>query len=392
MSKRKEDSTEQADDEEEEDYMSNDFLHQIVDKRPGLVFNRTLAHKYEVEKKSKQKIEENNLKTVSTKKLEAINREETLKKSLLNESNKGFNLMLKMGYEKGQGLGCRTSTSTKLIEPISVEIKTDRGGLGQNEEKKRKFQEYARTKEDQNKTEKQLADAYLDSKRHLFLIRRLRGDLFKCQKVCYQLDSSREIHKPGIALWHLTFFCGYLKIYLINFIYFYVDRYWPYHIVKAISQKDNSEIKPNLANSTITTSTDSKIEPYSSSTSSEFLLSKEETRQLVDLKSVYDNRLNSFLREETNSSSDKEISKEENDEENNRFNTCCDINKEKDNSELESDNEENEELTEEVITKRIETISLYLRQTYFYCVWCTVKYENNEILVNSCPGIYKYLT
>ena len=59
MSKRKEDSTEQADDEEEEDYMSNDFLHQIVDKRPGLVFNRTLAHKYEVEKKSKQKIEEN---------------------------------------------------------------------------------------------------------------------------------------------------------------------------------------------------------------------------------------------------------------------------------------------------------------------------------------------
>ena len=386
MSKKKEDTIKNAD-EEEEDYMSNDFLEQIIDTRPGLVFNRTLARKYEIEKKSKQKIEENNLKTVSVKKLEAINREETLKKSLLNESNKGFNLMLKMGYEKGKGLGSQTSTSVKLIEPISVEIKTDRGGLGQNEEKKRKLKDYSRLKADQNQTEKQLTDAYLDSKRNRFLIRRLHSDLFKCQKCCYQLDSSRDCRKPEIALW-----------------------YWPNHIIKAISQKEHSDNEPNVIQSDsleATTLTQSKIVELDSTATDERSSSKVDTIQPVDLKDVYEERLNLFLSEETSSNSekikhsnisDKETSdeekggeEEEDEEENKKFNTCCDLIKERENSDLESGNEEAEELTEEIIRHRIEAICLYLREKYFYFVWCACKYESSEILAENCPGNFLLL-
>jgi len=378
MSKRKEDSKEHGDDEEE-DYMSNDFLDQIVDTRPGLVFNRTLARKYEVEKKSKQKIEQNNLKTVSIKKLEEINREETLKKSLLNESNKGFNLMLKMGYEKGKALGSQASTSAKLIEPISVEIKTDRGGLGQNEEKKRKLKEYSRLKQDQNQTEKQLADAYLDNKRNRFLIRRLHSDLFKCQKVCYQLDSGRDCHKPEIAKW-----------------------YWPNHIIKAISQKEFLDTESNVAQpNSLDTSTQPQVELDFTKTA-KCLSPNEDIKQPVDFKVVYEERLSLFLRDETSNNSklakhssnpDKETSDDDDHEEaeDKMFNTCCDINKEKENSDLDSGNEEAEELTEEMIRYRIDRICLYLRETYSYCVWCACRYENSEILATNCPGIFFYV-
>lgn len=57
---------------------------------------------------------------------------ESLKKPIENQ-NKGFQMLAKMGYKPGQALGKKISgneTETRLIEPISISIKSDRGGLG----------------------------------------------------------------------------------------------------------------------------------------------------------------------------------------------------------------------------------------------------------------------
>lgn len=138
---------------------------------------------------------------MSSKHLEKVNREEALKTSVLTENSKGLNLMKKMGYKTGETLGrqgkSEETISKASIEPISVEIKLDRGGLGQAEEKKRKHEDIVRMREDllEKRVEsvKQTAESYLESKRSRFLIRKLIHNLHKCQKVCYQLDSTQQV-------------------------------------------------------------------------------------------------------------------------------------------------------------------------------------------------------
>lgn len=140
-----------------------------------------------------------------------MNREEALKKSTLTEENKGFSLMKKMGYKSGEALGRSKPSSNETkpnIEPISVEIKLDRGGLGQVEERKRKLKEIECIKkricESRIHTEKHTAHAYLENKRAKFNLRKLIHSLHKCQKVCYQLDSSIRVNQTFI---YFFYFC-----------------------------------------------------------------------------------------------------------------------------------------------------------------------------------------
>lgn len=36
--------------------------------------------------------------------------------------------------------------------------------------------------------------------------------------------------------------------------------------------------------------------------------------------------------------------------------------------------------------EKLDMLTLYLRQTYYYCSWCGVKFEDNDDLIASCPG------
>lgn len=372
MNSKNESVKRKEEEEEEEDYMSNDFLNQIEDKRPGLVWNRSTARKYEVEKKSKQKIEENNLKVLqlSSKALEKVNRDEALSKSTLDETNKGFSMMLKMGYKKGQGLGNEASTVAKLIEPISVEIKTDRAGLGQGEERKRKLNEYVKSKDGKVQSDKDISDAYLEHKRHRFLIKKLRGNLFKCQKICYQLDSTvKNIKKPIIAKW-----------------------FWPHNIIRELYKKEEIEAETIHLALIKEAEVESKTEIQTNVSNKPIEEFKpKQTVETIDLKAVYNERLDIFLQTKNEESEVNQTTNNEHTDEDdeNKLAICCDINKEKENSDTEPVEEEEEEegLTEELITKRIETICAYLRENYFYCVWCGARYESIDDLVNNCPGL-----
>ena len=143
------------------------------------------------------------LKQTSVKHLEVTQREDALNKSSLVSTNKGFSLMLKMGYQMGKSLGkademADTATTSKhLMEPIKVTIKADRAGLGQAEEQKQRLAEIEQymkhMHENRSKFVANTTDLYLDNKRAQFQLRKLRHNLHKCQRVCFQLDSSSKV-------------------------------------------------------------------------------------------------------------------------------------------------------------------------------------------------------
>ncbi len=195
-----EDDEENEDEDEVEDYMSNGFL--TNDLRPGLVKSRVALRKHECEKVAQMKNEANRERMVqsSSKALEQTQREEVLSKSSIEPSNVGFKLMQKMGYQKGQALGkessasATTTTTTKLLEPIRIEIKLNREGLGNLEERKRKINEIdqlrKRIQKQRETNEVEATQSFLDYKRIKFQLRRLVHNLHKCQRVCFELDSS----------------------------------------------------------------------------------------------------------------------------------------------------------------------------------------------------------
>lgn len=63
-----------------------------------------------------------------SKMLEQERREEGLSIAISSQ-NKGFTMLAKMGYKAGQGIG---KSSVGIVEPIGIDIKRDRGGLGRD--------------------------------------------------------------------------------------------------------------------------------------------------------------------------------------------------------------------------------------------------------------------
>jgi hypothetical protein len=118
---------------EEEDYMSAALLGACVDIRPGLVHGK---HKRQLEQsKKKASLDKTNKEKNKPKKvLEAEKREEGMQ-TALSEENKGFKLMAKMGFKTGMALGKRESGRK---DPITIEVRTSRGGLGIEMDRKRR--------------------------------------------------------------------------------------------------------------------------------------------------------------------------------------------------------------------------------------------------------------
>ncbi|MCJ1243071.1 hypothetical protein MMC30_000268 [Trapelia coarctata] len=60
--------------------------------------------------------------------------------TFLPSTSKGFQMLSKLGYEPGSTLGAKDNPNARL-EPLGVVVKEDRGGIGLDSEKKRKFRE-----------------------------------------------------------------------------------------------------------------------------------------------------------------------------------------------------------------------------------------------------------
>ena len=126
--------------------------------------------------------------------MEVEKREEGLQKSL-DSSNKGFALLAKMGYKAGESLG---KSKSGRLEPIPIEVKTNRSGLGRDAA----IQHIKETKA-KLKSMKKLSlhnptstAEFRASQSLKIRAKRVESDLFNGQKACRQLDLGKEFSEP----------------------------------------------------------------------------------------------------------------------------------------------------------------------------------------------------
>ncbi|XP_015592305.1 G patch domain-containing protein 11 [Cephus cinctus] len=178
---------------DEEDYMSDKFL-QGTEKyiAPSLIHRHADKRELELLKKKAEIEARLKEKNKSVRAIEEEKREEGLS-SAISSNNKGFEMLMKMGYKPGQGIGKR---ETGISEPISVDVKANRFGLGKNPKKKLTSKN--------KKPESKLEDLNTDDFRGRIAQKKsehlTEADLYKSQKVCEQLDTQNQIETPT-ELW-----------------------------------------------------------------------------------------------------------------------------------------------------------------------------------------------
>lgn len=183
--------------EEEPDYMSAEFLEQCVGKddvRPGLLFSHSSKRQAQMEKKKSVRDGTNQHRFKSIKKVQEERLEEGLS-TAISQNNKGFSMLQKMGYKPGTSLG---KESQGRLEPVAVEVKSDRMGLGWQQmitDHRRKIQERKQQKQHKQKLEtdpEKFRERLCNQRQEKFLQR----DLMKSQRVCHQLDSKQNLDEP----------------------------------------------------------------------------------------------------------------------------------------------------------------------------------------------------
>ncbi|KAL4940521.1 hypothetical protein BDV06DRAFT_224030 [Aspergillus oleicola] len=129
---------------------------------------------------------------------EAAKRDAALATSTLNPSNKGFQMMAKLGFKPGQSLGKPTEATPtddkddkprSRAEPLNLLIKEDRGGIGLDSERKRKFWEEA---EEAAKKVKAEEGDYRDRVRLERETKRTEAHIHAAQKVAERLDADEN--------------------------------------------------------------------------------------------------------------------------------------------------------------------------------------------------------
>lgn len=103
-----------------------DVFRLEADVRPGLVNSHKIARKMKLEEIKEKTEAEQKHKQKPLKQLEVERREEGLTKAIPSD-NKGFSMLAKMGYKQGDAIG---RSNTGIVEPIAIQVKTNRAGLG----------------------------------------------------------------------------------------------------------------------------------------------------------------------------------------------------------------------------------------------------------------------
>ena len=104
--------------------------------------------------------------------------------------SKGLAMMAKLGYKPGSTLGAPGSAG--LLEPVGVEVKSDRGGIGADAEKKRKIREEAERVVGAEKRRKVDAEEYRQRVVREREEKRLEGLLEGARRVAEGLEEQEE--------------------------------------------------------------------------------------------------------------------------------------------------------------------------------------------------------
>lgn len=169
-----------ADEEEEDDYLSMSFTEEAGTKQKETSIQRIARLK-------KEAAERGRIPSKAEREANAKAARDAALSTAIDSSNKGAKLMAKMGF-KGGALG---KTEGARTEPINVELKDDRGGIGMDTEKKRKIREAAEATEHEWKKRKVDENEYRERNRLEREEKRFEGMWWGAMKVLGGLDTSK---------------------------------------------------------------------------------------------------------------------------------------------------------------------------------------------------------
>jgi hypothetical protein len=171
--------------EDDDDYMSMTFSEPTPNTAGETSFQRRQRLKREAEIRGRPK-SKSELAAEA-----AAARDEALRTSLLDSSagkkSKGLSMMKKMGFQAGDKLGSGQNEDTRT-EPIKLEIKDDRGGIGLDSEKKRKVNEAAAQQAKKVKVDEV---EFRDRVRKEREEARRERQVYAAMKVCEGMDEER---------------------------------------------------------------------------------------------------------------------------------------------------------------------------------------------------------
>ncbi|KAK5062466.1 hypothetical protein LTR84_004537 [Exophiala bonariae] len=176
--------------DDEDDYMNMTFEEAAPNKKAETLTQKKKRLAREAEQaqpKSKAQLAEEERKK----------REEALNKTALDTSSKGYKMMAALGYKAGSALGASRPTvdgekDSRLLEPIGLEMKDSRSGIGADAEKKRKFREEVEAQQDVDKKRKVEAVDFRERQQKEREDKRKEGQMWGAMKVCERLEEEEE--------------------------------------------------------------------------------------------------------------------------------------------------------------------------------------------------------
>lgn len=168
-----------------------------------MVDSHKLARRIKLEEEKKKLDDEQKTKQKPVKQLEAERREEGLNVAISSE-NKGFAMLAKMGYKQGDAIG---RSSTGIVEPISIQIKCDRAGLGR-EAAIKQLEEY----------KERLRKAKTEAKGETSTV-----SLDQFRQRMAQKNSGRQLEADLWYYFSICFLCSYyIFIFFIYYLLFFL--------------------------------------------------------------------------------------------------------------------------------------------------------------------------
>ncbi|KAH7060485.1 hypothetical protein B0J12DRAFT_566403 [Macrophomina phaseolina] len=174
-----------ADDGDDDDYMN------MVIEEPSK--KETSLQKMQREKRERIERSQSH-KTKREREEEAEQARDAALNKAIDSSNKGFKMLAKMGFKQGERLG---KGEYGVAEPIKLQLKEGREGIGMESDKKRKMREAYEEHAKKARTEKQTEEEYFQAMAQERKNKRMEGQLIGAQKVAEKLDTEADDDDAG---------------------------------------------------------------------------------------------------------------------------------------------------------------------------------------------------
>nr|CAD2145557.1 unnamed protein product [Meloidogyne enterolobii] len=174
--------------------MSSTFMEKMNDVKPGVNSSRIAQRSLKIHANRLAAEErQQNEKPKNREQMEKNRREEGISKPIGSDS-KGFKLLSLMGYKPGMSLGIKREGSQNegIKEPISIQVKANRSGVGHEEEQNEKQRQVCEAHMERMmkraRMEESLAVDFRNKKRMHALQKQIISDIQQARSACQQMD------------------------------------------------------------------------------------------------------------------------------------------------------------------------------------------------------------